>query len=177
METLSKRILDEVATRPKATPVYAKALLHLGKRAAVDQALSRLARRGQLLRVDRGLYLRPIETRFGTRAPSVGRVLEALETEAGETIAPSGASAANKLGLTTQVPVRMIYLTSGRSRRLQFGGANGRIRACAAVATDIAWATSRQRNPSVCLVGARTSGGAHEKAEPHAKVANSSDAL
>lgn len=121
METLSKRILDEVATRPKATPVYAKALLHLGKRAAVDQALSRLARRGQLLRVDRGLYLRPIETRFGTRAPSVGRVLEALETEAGETIAPSGASAANKLGLTTQVPVRMIYLTSGRSRRLQFG--------------------------------------------------------
>ena len=96
MESLSKRILDEVATLPEATPIYAKALLHLGKRAAVDQALSRLARRGQLPRVGRGLYLRPIETRFGTRAPSVETVLEALKTEGGEMIAKSGASAANK---------------------------------------------------------------------------------
>lgn len=121
MESLSKRILDEVATLPEATPICAKALLHLGKRAAVDQALSRLARRGQLPRVGRGLYLRPIETRFGTRAPSVETVLEALKTEGGEMIAPSGASAANKLGFTTQVPIRTVYLTSGRSRRLQFG--------------------------------------------------------
>ena len=121
MEPLSTRILREVATLPEATPIYAKGLLHLGNRAAIDQALSRLVRRGQLLRAGRGLYVRPIETRFGPRTPSVEAVLNALQAETGETITPSGAAAANTLGLTTQVPVRTVYLTSGPSRRLRFG--------------------------------------------------------
>ncbi len=121
MEPLSTRIMEEVAALPEATPIYAKGLFHLGSRAAIDQALSRLARGGKLLRVGRGLYLRPIETRFGPRTPSVEVVLNALQAETGETIAPSGAAAANTLGLTTQVPVRTVYLTSGPSRRLRFG--------------------------------------------------------
>jgi hypothetical protein len=121
METLSTRILAEVAVLPEAAPIYAKGLLHLGSRAAIDQALSRLVRRGQLLRAGRGLYVRPIETRFGPRAPSVEVVLNALQAETGEAIAPSGAAAANTLGLTTQVPVRTVYLTSGPSRHLRFG--------------------------------------------------------
>lgn len=121
MESLSTRILAEVAALPEATPIYAKALLHLGNRAAVDQALSRLVRGGQLMRPGRGLYVRPIETRFGPRTPSVEDVLNALQAGTGETITPSGAAAANALGLITQVPVRMVYLTSGSSRRLRFG--------------------------------------------------------
>ncbi len=106
---------------PEGVPISAKRFLHLGHRAAVDQALSRLARRGQLLRAGRGLYLRQVETRFGVRTPSVDVALKALEAETGEIITPHGAAAANTLGLTTQVPVRSVYLTSGRSRRLAFG--------------------------------------------------------
>jgi hypothetical protein len=121
MEPLSTRILEEVAELPEGAPLYAKALLHLGSRAAIDQALSRLVRRGGLLRAGRGLYVRPVETRFGTRAPRVPAVLEALTATTGETIAAHGAAAANSLGLTTQVPVRTVYLTSGPSRRLSFG--------------------------------------------------------
>jgi len=121
MKTLSTRILEEVVALPAAALIYAKRLLHLGSRAAVDQTLSRLARRGQLLRVGRGLYMRPLETRFGRRTPSVEVVLNALQAETGETITPSGAAAANTLGLITQVPVRTIYLTSGPSRRLRLG--------------------------------------------------------
>lgn len=121
MTTLSTRILEEVATLTEATPVHAKGLLHLGSRAAVDQALSRLVRRGQLVRAGRGLYVRPIETRFGQRTPGAEAVLTALQAETGETITPNGAAAANKLGITTQVPVRTVYLTSGPSRRLRFG--------------------------------------------------------
>ena len=121
MEPLSTRILGEVAELPEGVPLYAKAFLHLGSRAAIDQALSRLVRRGGLLRAGRGLYVRPVETRFGTRAPSVPAVLEALAATTGETIAAHGAAAANSLGLTTQVPVRTVYLTSGPSRRLNFG--------------------------------------------------------
>lgn len=121
IEPLSVRILQEVAELSEGAPIYAKALLHLGRRAAVDQALSRLVRRGRLLRAGRGCYVRPVETRFGTRAPSVPAVLEALAATTGETIAVHGAAAANSLGLTTQVPVRTVYLTSGPSRRLNFG--------------------------------------------------------
>jgi hypothetical protein len=121
MEPLSTRILGELADLPEGAPLYAKALLHLGSRAAIDQALSRLVRRGGLLRAGRGLYVRPVETRFGMRAPSVPAALGALTAATGETIAAHGAAAANSLGLTTQVPVRMVYLTSGPSRRLTFG--------------------------------------------------------
>ena len=52
---LPERIVSEIGAWPESVPVSAKRLLHLGTRAAVDQALSRLARRGQLLRVGRGL--------------------------------------------------------------------------------------------------------------------------
>jgi hypothetical protein len=121
MQPLATRILEEVATLPEETPIYAKALLHLGTRAAVDQALSRLVRRGRLMRAGRGLYVRPVETRFGVRAPGVPAVLAAMAAKTGETIATHGAAAANSLGLTTQVPVRAVYLTSGSSRRLKLG--------------------------------------------------------
>jgi hypothetical protein len=118
---LPERIVSEVAAWPETMPISAKTLLHLGKRAAVDQALSRLARRGQLLRIGRGLYVRPIQTRFGVRTPEVSAVLGAVQAESGEVIAPSGAATANQLGLTTQVPIRQLYLTSGRTRSLKLG--------------------------------------------------------
>jgi Family of unknown function (DUF6088) len=119
--TLSTQILKATEELPEGAPIAAKALLHLGKRAAVDQALSRLAGRGKLLRASRGIYLRPIESRFGVRAPSVETVVEEAKARSGETIVSSGAAAANQLGLTTQVPVRQVYQTSGPSRELRLG--------------------------------------------------------
>lgn len=118
---MSKRVIEHARSVPEATPICAAALLHLGNRAAVDQALSRLARAGELARICQGVYMRPIETRFGRRSPSVGKALSALAQLWGETIVPSGAASAHALGLTVQVPVRSVYLTSGPNRRLQFG--------------------------------------------------------
>lgn len=119
MASLPKRILEHAVALPEAAPICPGALLHLGNRAAVDQALSRLARRGQLLRVCRGVYMRPVETRFGLHAPSPPKVIAALSALWGETIVPSGGAAANVLRLSTQVPIRMVYLTSGPSRKLR----------------------------------------------------------
>ena len=121
MRGLSRRIMEHAATLPEATPLCPAALLHLGNRAAVDQALSRLARSGHLMRICQGVYMRPVETRFGLRAPRVAKALAALTKMWGETIVPCGGSAANCLGLTTQNPVRVVYLTSGPNRRLHFG--------------------------------------------------------
>ena len=119
--TTTQRILELAERTPEGEVLTAKALLHLGARAAVDQALSRLVRRGLLLRVGRGLYARPVRGRFGTRSPQPEKVVAGIRTLTGETITPSGASAANALGLTPQMPIRAVYLTSGRSRNLRLG--------------------------------------------------------
>lgn len=121
MQTLVEKITKHSAEMPEGAPISAKELLHLGNRAAVDQALSRLARRGALSRIRRGEYVRLVTTRFGQRAPSVSRTVEALAHKRSETIARHGSAAANALGLTTQVPVRPVYLTSGRSGSLMIG--------------------------------------------------------
>lgn len=121
MKSLPERIMQLAETMPEATPICPAALLHLGKRAAVNQALSRLARDGRLMRICQGVYMRPIHTRFGLCAPSIEKSLKALSELWGETIVPSGGGAANWLGLTTQNPIRSVYLTSGRDRRLHFG--------------------------------------------------------
>ncbi len=121
MQTLAKQVLEHTTGLPEGTPLVAKELLHLGNRAAVDQVLSRLVQRGALLRAGRGIYVLPVESRFGTRAPSAAKMVEGLANQRGETIASHGAAAANALGLTTQVPMRVVYLTSGPSRRLKLG--------------------------------------------------------
>lgn len=106
---------------PEGGVVTAKSLLHLGSRVAVDQALSRLARQGRLLRVGRGAYVAAVAGKYGTRPPESARVVESLAQTLGEAIVPHGATSANRMGLSLQVPVRPVYLTSGQSRRLKVG--------------------------------------------------------
>lgn len=122
MKSLPQQILEYAAREPEGIPLTSKALLHLGSRAAVDQALSRLAASNRLLRIARGLYVKPEKTRFGSRPPMTENVVRGIEERKGETVVPHGAAEANSLGLTTQVPVREIFLTSGRTRHLTLGG-------------------------------------------------------
>jgi Family of unknown function (DUF6088) len=121
MSNLAHQILEHAGTLPEGSTLVAKTLLHLGGRAAVDQALSRLTRTGHLLRASRGVYVLPVTSRFGTRAPEVSKVVGEWAAQRGETVVGHGAGAANALGLTTQVPVRQIFLTSGSSRKLKLG--------------------------------------------------------
>ncbi|ANH67732.1 DUF6088 family protein [Mitsuaria sp. 7] len=121
MSTLPRSILLHAQSLPEGGVVSPKEFLHLGNRAAVDQAFSRLAKEGKLLRVARGTYVMPVSSRFGTRSPNSEKVMQSLAAQSGEVVAPHGASAANTLGLTQQVPIREVYLTSGRSRKLRLG--------------------------------------------------------
>lgn len=121
MPSSPEQIMVFAATLPEGALLHPKVLLHLGTRAAIDQALSRLAKKGELLRICHGIYVRPVETRFGPRPPSVEGVIASLSALWGETIVPCGGTAANALGLTNQVPVRLVYLTSGPNRKLTFG--------------------------------------------------------
>ena len=128
MASVPTRIMERAEALPEATPICPNALLDLGSRAAVDQALSRLARAGRLDRICPGVYMRPIWTRFGLRSPDLMKALAALSELWGEVIVPSGGAAANVVGLTTQNQVATTCLTSGRDRLLHFCKSRVRLR-------------------------------------------------
>jgi len=121
VRTVAEKILSEAKTLPEGALISAKEFLHLGSRAAVDQALRRLKERNELMSIDRGVYVRPVKTRFGMRAPAAEKVIERFAATRAETVVAHGAAAANSLGLTTQVPTKLVYLTSGRNRQLKLG--------------------------------------------------------
>ena len=131
MSQLAQSILSFAQSLPEGGLLSPKEFLHLGSRAAIDQTLSRLTQGSKLLRVGRGAYSLPIRGRFGNRPPSTESVVEAIEATSGETIVASGAAEANALGLTTQVPTREVYLTSGRSRWLKLGNREIELKHCA----------------------------------------------
>lgn len=94
----------------------------LGPRNAVDLALSRNARVGAIRKLARGVYDLPRrDDRLGDLSPSPDDVASALAGRDGARLQASGAHAANLLGLSDQVPVRLTFLTDGRSRRVQLG--------------------------------------------------------
>jgi hypothetical protein len=121
MSTLPESILLHAQSLPEGGVLSPKEFLHLGSRAAIDQAFSRLTKEGKLMRAGRGAYVNPVSSRFGTRAPAPEKVVESLAAQSGEAVASHGAMAANILGLTQQVPIREVYLTSGRTRKLKLG--------------------------------------------------------
>lgn len=121
MSHLVQSIVAAAQALPEGGLLSPKEFLHLASRAAVDQALTRLTREEKLLRVGRGVYALPVQGRFGTRPPSAQTVVDAIAAASGEVVVPSGATEANALGLTTQVPVRQVFLTSGPSRTLRLG--------------------------------------------------------
>ena len=83
MSALTEAIFDAVKSLPEGGIVAPKEFLHLGSRAAIDQALTRLNREGLLMRVGRGAYVIPVTGRFGSRAPSTESVIQAMECNDG----------------------------------------------------------------------------------------------
>ena len=121
MLSLTDRIARHSATLPEGTPLCPNGLLHLGSRAAVDQALSRLARRAGCFGSARASRCGPLRPDLAPAHPQLRKLSARLSALWGEVIVPSGGAAANVLGLTEQVPVRPVYLTSGPTRQLRLG--------------------------------------------------------
>ncbi|MCX6348130.1 MAG: DUF6088 family protein, partial [Candidatus Aureabacteria bacterium] len=95
----------------------------LGSRPASDKALSRLVRQGVIRRLASGLYHYPrINPKLGGIVnPIPDAVARAIARKTDSHIIPSGAVAANVLGLSTQVPAKAIYLTDGPPRKVRYG--------------------------------------------------------
>lgn len=123
---MNRSIHDHIQARIRAKPrgsVFVPTdFLDLGGRAAVDQTLSRLTRSRVLRRVARGVYDRPkLNPRLGMLSPSLPDVAAALARSTGSQLQVSRATAANQLGISTQVPAQLCYLTDGTSRTIRVG--------------------------------------------------------
>jgi hypothetical protein len=118
--SVAKRVRAHVLGVAPGEPFNVRELLALGPRASVDQALSRMARNGEIERVARGLYARPrVNETLGRTIPvEPEKVVAAIARASGAKLNVHGAEAARRFGLTTQVPMRQVYTTSGRSRRV-----------------------------------------------------------
>ena len=128
MKTLPESILEHSRLLPEGGLLSPKEFLHLGSRAAVDQALSRLAKGGRLIRAARGLYLASITDQGKQATPAVDKVVRALASKNQEDIVRDGACSAEMLGLSAQVPDGQVFLTNGRTRTLQVGEVTAEIR-------------------------------------------------
>lgn len=88
----------------------------------VGQILSDLAKEGIIHHLSRGVYLKAEETRFGLVYPPIEEIAEAIAKRDNAQVIPTGATAQNILGLSTQVPMNVVFLTSGSARKIPLGG-------------------------------------------------------
>ena len=88
----------------------------------ISRVLSECVNDGLLLRIANGIYCKPIETRFGPLFPSVEELVKAIARRDNAQILPTGETAQNQLGLSTQVPMNSVYLTTGSARKLILRG-------------------------------------------------------
>jgi hypothetical protein len=119
-QSIDGRILDMIRTNQRGTVISARDFADAGQYAAVRQALSRLARAGRLRRVHRGYYDFPrAHPVLGQTAPDPMALVQSLMTGSSAQWQVSGAYAANLLGLSEQVPAKIVILTNGVPRRVQ----------------------------------------------------------
>jgi len=122
MAELTLKVLGRVKSGAPGAVFTPKAFDDLGNRAAVDQALSRLARTGKIRRISRGVYDIPKNhPTLGPLSPDPDAVARAIAAQAGYRLQPTPARAANVLGLSSQVPAQIVYLIDGSSRKITVG--------------------------------------------------------
>lgn len=120
--SIDSRITGRVKRSPRGTVFTPGTFSGLGSRAAIDKALQRLVAEGVLRRLSRGLYDKPRkDDALGTLWPSLDAVVRAVVGKDRIRVQPSGVYAANLLGLSEQVPAKVVFLTDGVSRSVKAG--------------------------------------------------------
>lgn len=123
MQDIEKSIIARIRGSGKGWCFSPADFIDMGSAAAIWTALHRLTQRGTIRRLAQGLYDFPrTHPQLGTLSPNPDAVARALARSRAIRIQPSGAYAANLLGLSEQVPARIMYLTDGASRRVKIGG-------------------------------------------------------
>ena len=116
------QILNKVKKAKRGTLFFAENFISTGDNEAVRKALQRLTDSGALKRVTTGMYVRPEKDPvLGFVLPGVEDIANALAKRDKARIVPTGVYALNRIGLSTQVPLNVVYLTDGTARKIIIG--------------------------------------------------------
>ena len=121
-QSIDSMVTARIKKRGRGWVFTPKQFLDLGSRQGVDLALHRLKAADSIRQLARGLYDYPVQDPvLGTVAPSADQIARALVVRDVIRLQPSGAYAANILGLSEQVPSRVVFLTDGPARKVTLG--------------------------------------------------------
>ena len=129
MQAIANKIVSRIYGNGRGWCFTPKEFADLGSTESVRIALFRLVKKKTIRRLAKGLYDYPLEhEQLGLLSPSPDAVARALAYRDAIRIQPTGAYATNLLGLSEQVPAKIVYLTDGRARRVKLGGREIRLK-------------------------------------------------
>jgi hypothetical protein len=119
---VENKITEALKTCPKGSILFVDDFLDYGNPESVKKALLRLKEKEILVRLAHGIYLYPkIDKELGVLFPSTEEIAKAIARRDKARIVPTGVQALNKLSLSTQVPMKVVYLTDGAARTVKVG--------------------------------------------------------
>ena len=120
-QILSKEIKNRITSNGEGKLYMISDFADLNNDALVTRVLSRLKKEQFLIRISQGIYLYPSKNRYGVHKPSIDTIAKAIAEKDKAHIIPSGLTALNILGLSTQVSMNALYLTNATSRTIIAG--------------------------------------------------------
>ncbi len=122
MQSINNKILSRIYGKGRGWCFTQNNFFDLGSPGAIRIALHRIEKKGTIRRLRRGLYEFPKKhATIGLLSPSPEKIIEALSAHGSNHFQPSGAYSANLLGLSEQVPAKIVFLTCGSTRRVRVG--------------------------------------------------------
>jgi hypothetical protein len=122
INNIVKQILAKIKKARRGTLFFGEDFISMGNSETVRKALQRLVNYGELVRVATGIYARPeIDPVIGPVIPGIEMIAKAIARRDKARIIPTGVYALNRLGLSPQVPMNLVYLTDGASRKVKVG--------------------------------------------------------
>lgn len=121
-KSIEIQVLEKIKRSSKGTLFFVGSFAKIANTKAVNKALERLVKSGEIERVAQGIYVRPvIDDYIGKVLPSIEKVAIAIAKRDRATIVPTGSYAMYKLGLTAQVPLNIVYYTDTSARKIKIG--------------------------------------------------------
>lgn len=120
--SVENQVFNKIKSDKRGAVFFVENFLFAGNAKAVNKALERLVDKGEITRVASGVYTRPKKSKLiGNITPSVEEIASAIAKRDKARIVPTGSFALNALGLSTQVPLKAVYLTDGAARTVKVG--------------------------------------------------------
>ncbi len=122
MISIDDQILVKIKKAKGGSLFFIDDFVAFGNAKAVGKAMERLVKSGELHRVAKGIYVRPVKDKvLGIVLPGIEDIAEAIRKRDKARIVPTGSYAMYKLGLTTQVPMNVVYYTDSTPRKVKVG--------------------------------------------------------